>query len=51
MQALESPGASDDKQWLTYWTVFAGLTTLESIALPLLVRCGCQTLSACYDMG
>ncbi|GFZ47478.1 Protein YOP1 [Saitozyma sp. JCM 24511] len=37
VQAIESPGTDDDKQWLTYWTVFGGMNLLESIAVrPIL---------------
>ncbi|KAI9202054.1 TB2/DP1, HVA22 family-domain-containing protein [Polychytrium aggregatum] len=28
-KALESPGKSDDKQWLTYWIVFGLVNTVE----------------------
>lgn len=38
MQALESPGATDDQQWLTYWTVFSTLTVLESVFLRVFMR-------------
>ncbi|KAL7408864.1 TB2/DP1, HVA22 family-domain-containing protein [Mrakia frigida] len=37
IQALESSGTSDDKQWLTYWIVFSSLTTIESLFLRLVV--------------
>ncbi|OJJ48847.1 hypothetical protein ASPZODRAFT_13584 [Penicilliopsis zonata CBS 506.65] len=30
LQALFTPGTSDDTQWLTYWVVFAFFTVLES---------------------
>nr|ODN92953.1 protein YOP1 [Cryptococcus depauperatus CBS 7855] len=33
VQAIESPGANDDKQWLTYWVVFGSLNLLESMGL------------------
>ncbi|KAK4686705.1 receptor expression-enhancing protein 5/6, partial [Tremellales sp. Uapishka_1] len=37
VQAIESPGTNDDKQWLTYWVVFGSLNLLESAAIrPLL---------------
>ncbi|KAI8865679.1 hypothetical protein GQ42DRAFT_165943 [Ramicandelaber brevisporus] len=29
IRAIESPAANDDTQWLTYWVVFALLSTLE----------------------
>lgn len=29
IQALESPQAGDDKQWLTYWIVSSTITVLE----------------------
>lgn len=28
-KAMETPEENDDKQWLTYWTVFASLQTVE----------------------
>jgi len=31
-KALETPGDEDDKQWLTYWVVFAALTIVEDIS-------------------
>ncbi|KAH8081170.1 TB2/DP1, HVA22 family-domain-containing protein [Filobasidium floriforme] len=37
VQALESPGKNDDKQWLTYWVVFGLFNFVESAALrPIL---------------
>lgn len=30
LQALFTPGTSDDTQWLTYWVVYALLTVVES---------------------
>ncbi|KAG8856925.1 ER membrane protein DP1/Yop1 [Tulasnella sp. 330] len=32
-RAIETPAPEDDKQWLTYWTVFGFFTFLESLAL------------------
>ena len=29
--ALESEGADDDKQWLTYWVVFAFVSIIENV--------------------
>ncbi|KAF9376636.1 ER membrane protein DP1/Yop1 [Podila verticillata] len=29
-KALESPGKDDDKQWLTYWTVYGFVSIIES---------------------
>ncbi|KAL7416875.1 TB2/DP1, HVA22 family-domain-containing protein, partial [Mrakia frigida] len=31
IQALESSGTTDDKQWLTYWISFSSFTLIESI--------------------
>lgn len=37
IQAIESPTTNDDKQWLTYWIVFATFNLIESIAIrPIL---------------
>jgi len=36
-RAIESPGAEDDVQWLTYWTVFGFFTFLESMALRVVL--------------
>lgn len=37
VQAIESPGQNDDKQWLTYWVVFGLLNLGESFAIrPIL---------------
>ncbi|KAK1922493.1 TB2/DP1, HVA22 family-domain-containing protein [Papiliotrema laurentii] len=37
VQAIESPGTNDDKQWLTYWVVFGSLNLAESLGLrPIL---------------
>jgi len=33
VQAIESPGTNDDKQWLTYWVVFGSLNLAESMGL------------------
>ncbi|ORY24795.1 TB2/DP1, HVA22 family-domain-containing protein [Naematelia encephala] len=33
IQAIESPGSNDDKQWLTYWVVFGLLNLAESMGL------------------
>ncbi|ORX39016.1 membrane organization and biogenesis-related protein [Kockovaella imperatae] len=33
VQAIESPSTNDDKQWLTYWTVFGSLNLAESMGL------------------
>ena len=33
VQAIESPGTNDDKQWLTYWVVFGSLNLAESLGL------------------
>lgn len=30
-KALESPQLNDDKQWLTYWVVYACTTSLETV--------------------
>ncbi|GJJ68722.1 receptor expression-enhancing protein 5/6 [Entomortierella parvispora] len=35
-KALESPGKDDDKQWLTYWTVYGFVSILESFTDVLL---------------
>ncbi|KAI8575029.1 hypothetical protein K450DRAFT_263668 [Umbelopsis ramanniana AG] len=35
-KAIESPGKADDTQWLTYWTVFGFVQTLEYFADVLL---------------
>lgn len=37
IQALESSGTVDDKQWLTYWIVFSSFTLLESMFLRVIV--------------
>lgn len=34
-KALSTPGTRDDAQWLTYWVVYAGLTSLEAIVQSL----------------
>ncbi|KAG2172147.1 hypothetical protein INT44_006616 [Umbelopsis vinacea] len=31
-KAIETPGTADDKQWLTYWTVFGFVQTVEYFA-------------------
>ncbi|GAB5591157.1 hypothetical protein Unana1_06057 [Umbelopsis nana] len=31
-KAIETPGTADDKQWLTYWTVFGFIQTAEYFA-------------------
>ena len=31
-RALESDGADDDKQWLTYWVVFGTITIMDQFA-------------------
>lgn len=36
-KAIESPGAQDDVQWLTYWVVFGFLNLLESFALRIVL--------------
>jgi len=36
-KALETPGAQDDVQWLTYWVVFGFFNFLESIALRVVL--------------
>jgi len=36
-KAIESPGAEDDIQWLTYWVVFGFFNFLESIALRMVL--------------
>ncbi|KII94455.1 hypothetical protein PLICRDRAFT_36727 [Plicaturopsis crispa FD-325 SS-3] len=36
-KALESPGAQDDVQWLTYWVVFGFFNFLESFALRVVL--------------
>lgn len=37
IQALETPGKDDDKQWLTYWVTFGLFNFIESAALrPIL---------------
>ena len=33
VQAIESPGTNDDKQWLTYWVVFGSINLAESMGL------------------
>ncbi|CAD6567648.1 MAG: ER membrane protein DP1/Yop1 [Tremellales sp. Tagirdzhanova-0007] len=33
VQAIESPGTNDDKQWLTYWVVFGSMNLAESMGL------------------
>jgi receptor expression-enhancing protein 5/6 len=35
-KAIESPGNSDDKQWLTYWTVIGFVQLLEYFSDVLL---------------
>ncbi|KAF9983028.1 ER membrane protein DP1/Yop1 [Modicella reniformis] len=35
-KALETPGNEDDKQWLTYWTVYGFVSILESFTDTLL---------------
>lgn len=37
VKALETPGHSDDIQWLTYWVVFGFFNFLESFALGLVL--------------
>jgi len=37
IQALESPGDNDDKQWLTYWVTFSSFTIIESLFLRLVL--------------
>ncbi|KAL3145154.1 hypothetical protein ABBQ38_001755 [Trebouxia sp. C0009 RCD-2024] len=34
-KALSTPGTQDDAQWLTYWVVYAGLTSAEAIVQSL----------------
>lgn len=36
-KALESAGASDDTQWLSYWVSFSVLSTVEKFAWPVLM--------------
>jgi len=36
-KAIESPGAQDDVQWLTYWVVFGFFNFLESFALRVVL--------------
>jgi len=36
-RAIESPGANDDVQWLTYWVVFGFFNFLESFALRMVL--------------
>ncbi|KAL0950512.1 hypothetical protein HGRIS_007321 [Hohenbuehelia grisea] len=36
-RAIESPGAQDDVQWLTYWVVFGFFNFLESFALRVVL--------------
>jgi receptor expression-enhancing protein 5/6 len=38
LQAIETAGTGDDKQWLTYWVVFGFLNLLESFALSLVLH-------------
>ncbi|EIW67141.1 protein YOP1 [Tremella mesenterica] len=33
IQAIESPGTNDDKQWLTYWVVFGMMNLIESMGV------------------
>lgn len=33
VQAIETPGTNDDKQWLTYWVVFGSISLAESMGL------------------
>jgi len=33
VQAIESPGTNDDKQWLTYWVVFGSMNLAESMGI------------------
>ena len=35
-KALESPSIDDDKQWLTYWVVYALTTSVETISEKLM---------------
>ncbi|KAE8256269.1 hypothetical protein A4X13_0g2750 [Tilletia indica] len=37
LRALETKGAEDDIQWLTYWTVFGFFSFLESFSVRLLI--------------
>ena len=36
-KAIESPGAQDDIQWLTYWVVFGFFNFTESFALRIVL--------------
>jgi len=36
-KAIETPGAEDDAQWLTYWVVFGFFNFLESFALRVVL--------------
>lgn len=35
-KALSTVGSADDSQWLTYWVVYAFLSTIEAVAGPVL---------------
>ncbi|KAI6116594.1 TB2/DP1, HVA22 family-domain-containing protein [Pisolithus thermaeus] len=37
LKALESPGHSDDVQWITYWVVFASLGFVETFAMGVVL--------------